>query len=209
MPQFVSLMIGLRFSVSTKEYIIIIYRFRKEPKMIYFTSDLHFDHARAIQLCLRPFTTVEQMNQAIIDNWNKTVTSKDEVYILGDITLSHNAEKAQNYLLQLNGIKHLVKGNHDQFVNSIHFKPNIFASVQDYKEFKYQGWNFALMHYPILDWNHMYGGKGFMLHGHSHNKPEYNEKNIHEGLKRFDVGVDANNFTPISIEEIIKKFTKK
>ena len=96
--------------------------------MIYFTSDLHFDHAKAIKLCLRPFATIEEMNQALIDNWNKTVTSKDEVYILGDITLSHNAEKAQNYLLQLNGIKHLVKGNHDQFTESLHFKPNIFKS---------------------------------------------------------------------------------
>lgn len=177
--------------------------------MIYFTSDLHFDHARAIKLCLRPFTTVEEMNQALIDNWNKTVTSKDEVYILGDITLSHNAEKAQNYLLQLNGIKHLVKGNHDQFVNSIHFKPNIFASIQDYKEFKYNGNYFVLMHYPILDWNHMHSQNSFMLHGHMHNPPQYNINNIKNNIRRYDVGVDANNFTPISIEEIVKKFTKE
>lgn len=177
--------------------------------MIYVTSDLHFGHKNAIKLCMRPFNTVEEMNQTIIDNWNKTVSDKDEVYILRDIALSHNADKVQQYLLQLKGIKHLVKGNHDQFTESLHFKPHIFQSIQNYKEFKYNGNFIIMMHYPILDWNHMHNQNSFMLHGHMHNPPQYNIDNIKNNIRRYDVGVDANNFTPIRIDEIIKKFQKE
>ena len=55
--------------------------------MIYFTSDLHFWHKNAIIYTNRPFETVEEMNEKLIEYWNKTVHANDEVYILGDVTM--------------------------------------------------------------------------------------------------------------------------
>ena len=51
--------------------------------MIYFTSDLHFYHENVIKHANRPFSNVEEMNQTLINNWNKKVGISDEIYILG------------------------------------------------------------------------------------------------------------------------------
>ncbi|MCB5742485.1 MULTISPECIES: hypothetical protein [Veillonella] len=63
----------------------------------------------------------------------------------------------------------------------------------------------ALMHYPILAWNRYRHGS-MMLHGHIHSTGEYNERNRVEGIRRYDVGVDANHFYPVSLDEIWEFF---
>ena len=55
--------------------------------MIYFTSDLHFWHKNVIRYTDRPFSSVNEMNKKLIENWNHTVHANDEVYILGDVTM--------------------------------------------------------------------------------------------------------------------------
>ena len=87
--------------------------------MIYFTSDLHFFHDKIIKHTNRPFFSCEEMNQKLINNWNNKVKAIDEVYILGDITMK-GAKYATEVLSQLKGIKYLVRGHHDSFLeNSI------------------------------------------------------------------------------------------
>ena len=79
----------------------------------YFTADLHFGHARIIDLCARPFADVEAMDAALIARWNETVTSDDDVvWVLGDFALG-NRHRALSYLPGLRGRKMLVVGNHD------------------------------------------------------------------------------------------------
>ena len=51
--------------------------------MIFFTSDLHLGHENCIRLCNRPFSSIEEMDETLIENWNRKVTGKDTVYILG------------------------------------------------------------------------------------------------------------------------------
>lgn len=174
--------------------------------MIYFTSDLHFDHANIIKLCTRPFNSVQEMNETIIYNWNNTVNFNDTVYVLGDITMNKDPEIARKYMERLNGSKILIQGNHDYFAKR-YLAGNyyFFESVKHYEEINYNKQRFVLMHYPLLDWNHMYRGS-YMLHGHMHNKEIYNYNNKISGVKRYDVGVDANNFTPVSIDKIIGYF---
>lgn len=172
--------------------------------MIYFTSDMHFGHKNIIKHTSRPFYTVEEMDSKIIRNWNMKVGVSDEVYILGDISMK-GAEYVQAILMKLNGKKYLVKGNHDKFADQNGFDRNIFVWIKDYYELKYQNERFILFHYPIEEWNQFFRDS-IHLHGHQHNHEDYNYQNLEKGLRRFDVGVDANNMFPVSIEEIIEFF---
>ena len=64
---------------------------------------------------------------------------------------------------------------------------------------------FALMHYPMLSWPKKDHGS-YMLHGHIHAASDYNENNMLEGIRRYDVGVDANNYFPVSVKQILHFF---
>lgn len=75
--------------------------------MNYYIADTHFNHAKVIAYDNRPFKTVEEMNAALIQNWNSVVTPDDHIYILGDFHWG----KAKDWpatLEQLSGNKHLI-----------------------------------------------------------------------------------------------------
>lgn len=174
--------------------------------MIYFTSDLHFYHENIITHTGRPFANAEKMDMALIENWNRTIQTEDEVYILGDVTMK-GAGLAAKALSQLSGIKYLIRGNHDNFVNSSNFNCNLyFKWVKDYYELNYKNKKFVLCHYPMLEWNDFFRGS-INLHGHQHNHKEYNYQNLKQGILRYDVGVDANYFSPVSVEDILTFFS--
>lgn len=166
--------------------------------MIYFTSDLHLGHYNIIHMCKRPFKTLEEMNKTLIRNWNNTISPSDTVYILGDIAMKLTVQDINKIIYQLNGKKILIKGNHDK-----KYDESLFEEVCDYKEIKHNGYHFCLFHYPIEEWNGFFRGS-IHLHGHQHNHSIYNKAMRAKNLRRYDVGVDANDFKPVSIEEIIK-----
>lgn len=170
--------------------------------MIYFTADLHFSHEKIIKHTNRPFHTVDEMNKRMIKNWNNIVSPQDEVYILGDFTMKGGII-ANLYLQSLNGTKYLIRGNHDNFIEDKAFDKGLFQWIKDYHEVEYMNYKFVLFHYPILEWNKE-GHGSIHLHGHIHSDISYNLKMIKDQVKRYDVGVDANDYTPISIEEIIR-----
>ena len=113
---------------------------------------------------------------------------------------------AAEILSQLKGIKYLVRGNHDGFLDNSEFeKERFFGWVKDYYELTYQNTRFILCHYPILEWNGFYKGT-IHLHGHQHNHEDYNYHNLEQKVRRYDVGVDANWMKPVSAEDIIAFF---
>lgn len=175
-----------------------------ETFMIYFTSDLHLGHENIIRYCNRPFKDAIEMNHAIIDNWNDTVSDNDEVYILGDLCMS-GVKIVESYLHRMKGIKYLIRGNHDYFVDK--YKGDDFVWIKDYHELRYNKNLLVLCHYPFLEWNG-YNRGSIHLHGHQHNHHDYNVNQVDARINRYDVGVDANNFTPVSIDKIIKFFNK-
>lgn len=144
------------------------------------------------------------MNKTLIQKWNNKVSSNDEVYILGDFTMK-GAEIAASCLYSLRGRKHLIRGNHDRFADSAAFEPSLFVSIRDYMEITYLNTRFILFHYPIVEWNGYWKG-AIALHGHQHNHKNYNLENRKKGIRRYDVGVDANDMEPVSAEEIIGFF---
>ena len=170
--------------------------------MIFFTSDPHFGHSNIIRTAQRPFDTVEEMDAALIRNWNERVSPDDEVYLLGDLTM-RGPQYAMSILGQLNGMKFLVRGNHDGFADRVSFDRSLFGWVKDYHKLIYQGVQLILFHYPIAEWDQAHHGS-IHLHGHQHNP--YNLGNAKRGLRRYDVGVDANGMAPVSIEEILAFF---
>ena len=106
-----------------KEAIWILTNFGKDKKMnenVWFTSDSHFYHANIIKYCNRPFASVEEMNEKLIENWNSVVGKDDIVWCLGDFCLGPDQKKHIPELVsKLNGRINLILGNHDH--NSVKF----------------------------------------------------------------------------------------
>ena len=168
--------------------------------MIWFTSDFHLGHMSAIRMCDRPFETVEEMNEALIGNFNRSVKKNDTVYILGDIAHRISVVEVNQLISRLNGKKILCKGNHDKKYN-----PELFEGMYDFLEVALNGINISLMHYPMMSWPKSRHGS-LHLHGHIHSKGDYNLQQKEDGILRYDVGVDANGFYPVSIEQIKEFF---
>ena len=165
--------------------------------MIFFTADLHLGHEEVIAKRWRPFKDVTEMNEALIDNYNARVADEDTVYILGDLCHRIPVEEANALIARLRGRKILLLGNRD-----VDYDPALFAEVHDFIMRDFDGRRFVLMHYPLVDWPKRKKG-GIHLHGHMHEKRAYNEENRAKGLFRYDVGVDANDYRPVSLEEVL------
>ncbi len=167
---------------------------------LYFTSDTHWFHANVIKYSRRPFASVEDMNEALIDNWNKTVGPQDTVWHLGDFSFGTPTQTAV-LLRRLNGHKHLVLGNHDQGIvhySSKFLRAGLFESIQPYKELKLDPL-ICLFHYGARVWNKSHYGS-ILLYGHSHGSlPPYG--------KSVDVGVDSQEispeYRPYSLDEVL------
>ena len=153
---------------------------------IYFTSDTHFHHKNILNFCrsTRLGSNVDEMNELLIEQWNSQVKPYDTVYHLGDFSFA-SPDKTIEILNRLNGVKHLILGNHDKWVNP-HAKL-LLASCTPYQELKYDRTHIVLCHYPIWEWNRMHYG-AIHLHGHVHGGTTVPGKIL-------DVGID-NRPTP-------------
>lgn len=165
----------------------------------FFTSDLHFFHNNIIKFCNRPFGSVDHMNDMLIHNWNTVVGEEDHVWMLGDFSFGKPAQTAV-VLERLKGIKHLVVGNHDRKGSSdVLFNRDwnqYFVDRHDYYRLKIGEHKFVLCHFPFAAWERGY----INLHGHWHQPAGYKNK-----YRQYDVGVDANNYTPILMEDAVKR----
>lgn len=174
--------------------------------MIFLTSDTHFGHDNILRYANRPFKNAAEMDRALISNWNNKVTNNDVVYHLGDFAFC-SQERVKSIVSQLNFAQlYVLKGNHEKpFCNFIRFDaPKNVSLVCSYMELNINKEFFVLCHYPILEWNKCHHG-AYHCYGHVHSKvlPEINE------YRAIDVGVDAQNYAPISAEEIIRKYSNR
>lgn len=164
--------------------------------MIFVTSDLHFGHKNIINYENRPFKDIEEMDQKLIENWNKKIKEEDTVYILGDFSW-YKAKKTEEILKQLNGNKVLIKGNHDCNFLKKDFDISLFKGIYDYLVVKENSIHYVLFHYPIVEFE----GKerGYIhLYGHIHTMFPELEKQL---INSYNVGVDRNNYEPIEINK--------
>ena len=178
----------------------------------FYVADLHFGHKNGLAFDNRPWTTIEDHDAAIIENWNDQVGYDDIVYILGDISW-HNVTKTNEILSQLNGEKHLVRGNHDsKFLRNKDFR-DCFVEICNYRELGKGEDMIVLSHYPIPFFNQQHAGATH-LYGHVHITPDY-QMTEHMGrlfsdrfripFKAFNVGImlPYMEWRPQPIERII------
>ena len=180
----------------------------------YFIADTHFGHENALAFDNRPFHTIEEHDLALTENWNNAVGMEDGVFILGDISW-YNASKSIETVKRLNGIKHLIVGNHDKKLLKNREFQSLFTEITNYKELSLPaGKGIILCHYPIPCFNHHYFG-WYHLYGHVHSSFEWN---MTEHMKyemqelyvkpclMFNCGVmmDYMGYTPRTLEEILE-----
>lgn len=177
----------------------------KENRMIYFTADLHLGHKNVISLCRRPFSSLEEMDECLIANWNQKVKDRDTVYIVGD--LFWDKKWAQAYLPRLSGQKILITGNHDPNWLRLPGIQEHFQQILPYLQTKIGGHTVTLCHYPLLEWQGSRDigtpDRGYLIHGHIHNRQDglYLPLFLHENA--LNAGVDINHFAPVTLEELI------
>lgn len=132
----------------------------------FYIADLHFGHKNIINFDSRPFNSVEEMNNTLIENWNRKVKKGDTTYILGDFCWGKEPEWIE-ILNKLNGNKVLIRGNHDLKQMSKNLKDK-FLYIKDKHEISDCGKRVILSHYPELAYKSSYNPNVFMLHGHVH-----------------------------------------
>ena len=171
--------------------------------MICFTADQHFGHANIIRLCSRPFPDVRVMDEALIENWNRRVTNRDTIYIIGDLFF-RNEVPAEKYLKRLKGKKHLLLGNHDStWIHKVDLA-EYFLSVERLAEIEVGQRELVLCHYPMMSWNGMSRGS-FMIHGHIHESTRAQYWPLLQNNPRIlNAGVDINSFGPVTFEEMLE-----
>lgn len=166
---------------------------------IFFTSDHHFGHFNIIKYTGRPYTSLSQMNDELIQRWNSKISKNDIVFHLGDVFFKDGI----NVLKQLNGNIILISGNHDRCEHD-----HLYSCCIPELKLKIGNYNCFLVHVPIIDdpYNKrkpnfsLLNKFDYIICGHVHEKWKTNGKHI-------NVGVDVWDFYPVHIDELIEFLT--
>ena len=175
-------------------------------------SDTHFGHANIIRFTNRPFDDIDEMDAALVDNWNAVVRPQDLVFHLGDFTLGGIGE-ARKYFAQLNGDIRVLNNfwHHDKrwinhsalLVSKSGFNVKLLPPIV-VLEIERPGERYplavVLSHYPQAEWDRKHHG-AIHLFGHSHGT--YSPPH---GDLAADVGVDVCGYAPIMIKQAIGRF---
>lgn len=160
----------------------------------FFSADEHYNHRNIIKYCNRPFDTVEEMDETMINNHNSVVGKNDTVIHAGDFTLlKHKRIIYEKYINRLNGTHVFLKGSHDYWLP--------WHKSQQVWEKQIGKHYIVVCHYAMRVW-HKSHYNSFMLYGHSHG-------NLPTQGKQYDVGVDNNNFYPVSLDQVIDVMNTK
>ncbi len=168
----------------------------------YFCSDTHLGHRNIVELSHRPFASLKEMEDTIVNNWNARVSPQDEVFHLGDFCFG-NKNFQTEMLARLRGRITIVRGNHDRSTKSL--RDIGFHYVTDEAEFTdtfRRRWYLA--HKPWWEMRDGAIGPQWQLCGHVHN--DWKRLADHNGRETeydiVNVGVDVWDFTPRTFEEL-------
>ena len=154
--------------------------------MYFFTADEHYYHYKILEYQPRPFKWVSEMHKAFIANHNAKVTKHDITVHAGDFSFG-SCRNAKAIIKQLNGDHIFIRGNHDGWLPK---------STRQIWEKVIENIRVIVCHYPLRSWNRSFHGS-WNLHGHNHGR-------VVPFKNQYDIGVDTNNFTPVSFDELRK-----
>lgn len=183
-----------------------------EAEHVFFTSDTHFNHPAILKFCERPFLDIEEHDNFLVEKWNSIVSDADTVFHLGDFAFG-GFPVWERIRPRLNGSICLIQGNHD-FHNSSQNNSRLlqmFKDVQWQMHISVEDQPIILTHFPLLCFNGTFNKRPtWNLHGHVHSR----KNGIGKDDKRmeqcafpcqYDVGVDLNNYAPISFRQLQEK----
>ena len=160
---------------------------------MWFIGDTHFNHANIIDYCNRPFSSVEEMDKVMIDNWNSVVQDSDIVYFLGDFVFGDY----RKYLSVLKGEVIFIKGNHDREKSKLlreqKTHDSLFISIE--------GVNFELVHDPA----DRISTDRWLIYGHHHNNYSVEFPFFDSVGKKINVSVEMINYFPVNSRYILNK----
>lgn len=164
--------------------------------MDYLISDLHLDHDNIIDYCDRPFGSVEEMNERLVEYWNDTIDPGDEVLYGGDLTIRTSTAALLDWLDELNGEVVFLLGNHDGTVLEGLDRVQFVEGFQ----FKQRGVSFHAVHDPE---DGPSNPKGWLLHGHHH----YNWPNqfpfVDYDTRRVNFSVELLDYRPLATDRLV------
>ena len=171
---------------------------------VWMTSDLHLYHNRDFIWRPRGFNSVEEMNSAIVKNWNEVVKADDDIYVLGDLMLNDN-NNALRLIKQLKGNIHIIRGNHDTEERMrLYADCHNIVEISEGKFLRIGKYHFYLSHYPCItdnfDIDKPLYTRIINLCGHTHCVNPFSDAN--KGLI-YHVELDAHNMYPVEINKII------
>lgn len=173
---------------------------------ILFTSDLHLGHDNVLPL-RQQFQDINEHDDTLIAKWNAKVKKKDDVYILGDLSY-RSPHHISYYLSRMNGRKHLIVGNHDNYwMRHVEDMDEYFETVDYLKIIKFEKKQITLCHYPMLEWpgsRYVESGTSYLIHGHIYGAQD---TEVYGHIKKYqphalNAGVDINGFEPVTFEEL-------
>ena len=163
----------------------------------FFTADHHWGHEGIIAQCDRPFSSVADMDEAMIGNWNAIVRPNDDVWYVGDFAHECEPKRMRWIFDQLHGRKHLIIGNHD---DENTFKLPWAAPPRHMARVSVDGDRLVLNHYCMRVWPELRRG-AIHLHGHSHGR-------LRGTSRCLDVGVDSWKFMPVDLYQIRERLAE-
>lgn len=161
-----------------------------DPRVM-FTADSHFCHHGIIGMSQRPFSSVEEMDEALIRGWNAVVRPIDTVHHLGDFAHRATPQRAKAIFDRLNGRKFLLVGNHDESATK---KLPWAGPPLQMAEITVEGQRLVVCHYAMRAWPGQHRGV-VQLYGHSHGRLPGSNLSL-------DVGVDCWGYVPVSLSQI-------
>lgn len=170
--------------------------------MNYYIGDMHLGHKNVIKFDGRPYSDVDEMDKALIDNWNRVVTDEDHVYIIGDFTYK-NCKSSEEYVKQLKGHKHLIIGNHDYVTIKDENACRCFESMDKIAYIRDGDKAVMLCHFPIAEWNGKKRGT-YHIYSHIHNRKDDTYEFMRLQPNALNAGCMINGYRPVTLEQLIE-----
>ena len=175
--------------------------------MNFYIADMHLGHENVIPYDNRPFRSVNEMNRALIDNWNRQVGKDADVYIIGAFSYRSETDPAW-YLEQLKGKKHLIQGNHDGELLKNSKAMEYLVSVDKMLFVKDGRERIVLCHFPVAEWNGFRHG-AWHIYGHIHAWRSRTAEFMDEQKKALNAGCMLNGYEPVTFKELVKNHKRK